>query len=427
MKKLWYFFKASALFVLTFAMLTYWDDDYEYMKQNAAILEQKVTVQKPDWSVKEVPSWAVDPTRDKIKNEQSWKFETSKEISARAEKEFQQKEAQEKAKADSDSSKKADTQKSASSKSDSSWWSSSSQPTKTTQKACKKYQDKAWAEYKTYCSNITFCDWQYAPKNEWQNILKIEQIPFLPVPNGNVISSASDWEYWSMYSNYLTSLLWADASMPNIWAKPLEQAKNLYIETQNAIYNCAVLEAKLKIWKNIIELMKSDKSSNIVSKIERLNDDINQEIQKKNCNKPSAEKKDAYRTILLKNITFHYCNYRHYLNYLSSFPDENILSSTTISSKVQRPWDDKMSTVNMANFSKLQTNTIKKEIAHERQVYLMSVSTFSEFENTYGAHILLTLIFDDYNNIRKNLSKLLNPISQLVYKIPQAQCQSWCK
>jgi hypothetical protein len=36
-------------------------------------------------------------------------------------------------------------------------------------------------------------------------------------------------------------------------------------------------------------------------------------------------------------------------------------------------------------------------------------------------HIMLLFIEDDYILLRTNLSKLLNPISQLAYKIPQAQ------
>ncbi len=304
-------------------------------------------------------------------------------------------------------------------------------------KACAKYKDVS-EEYKSYCESIWFCENMYSPTTKWENFLKLDQIPFLPIPdkkavqkimedskenwnfknNDKVFFSVSDW-YWALLTDFVDKLP-SISGDNNIWSTPLDQAKNVYVKVQNALYNCAVLEAKLKITDKILQIMKTDTTSNVVSKIEQAKENINSEISQRWCNKAPAEWKKSYREMLLNNVTYHYCNYKNYLNYLLNYSDYNLVNPS-LSSKVKRPWDDKMSTADALKFSSKQTISIQEEITHAKQVYNMSVSTFSEFENTYWLHILLTLIYDDYANIRTNLWKLLNPISQLAYKIPQAQ------
>ncbi|HBY75012.1 TPA: hypothetical protein DEG21_04005 [Patescibacteria group bacterium] len=66
---------------------------------------------------------------------------------------------------------------------------------------------------------------------------------------------------------------------------------------------------------------------------------------------------------------------------------------------------------------------IQNEITHSKDVYEQSLVAFNEFENTYPSHIILLFIYSEYIEIRNNLNKFLSPISQLMYKIPQAQKQ----
>lgn len=316
---------------------------------------------------------------------------------------------------------KEETKDTVSASTESSWnsWNSSSSSTsseKTSQKSCEKYKDKADQDYKDYCSNIASCE-AYNPTKSWLWIIKIQTIPFTPVMTQWSAAWISIDAYWELYRNYLTSI--EQNNSPYLWVRPLEQAKVVYTETQNAIYNCAVLRTKLKVWESILQLIKNNDTSNITQKINSQNKTINKEILDKKCN-PPWNKTASYNQVLIENITYHYCNYRFYLNYLSVFPTYNV-SQSTISNKVQKPGQDRYNTANALTNLKKQSNLVAKEIEHSKQIYNISFSAFSELESTYGLHIMLLLIYDDYVQIKKNFSKILNPISQLVYKIPQAQ------
>jgi hypothetical protein len=301
---------------------------------------------------------------------------------------------------------------------------------------CDDDKKLSWdSNFERYCSDVWACE-NYNPTNKWENILKIQKIPFDRVfkdwamevaPNAaaaavdNALSEKDS--SFEDYNTYLTKL-WL-VNLPYIGTKPLEKAKSIYLETQNAVYNCAVLEAKLKVGKNIIKFIKDKDWSNIKSAIESQNKNIETEISKRNCN--SLWNSDvSYREALLDNVTYHYCNYRFYLNYLANFPEYNMMNSS-ISSAAKRPSQANKEAAALSKNTTKQTGAVIKEIAHSKEVYNLSFSAFSEFENTYWLHVMLLFILDDYQKYKENLWKVLNPISQLVYKIPQAQCQSGCK
>lgn len=203
-------------------------------------------------------------------------------------------------------------------------------------------------------------------------------------------------------------------------------SKYVYVETQNAIYNCAVLQVKYKIGNSILESLENNKESNIVQKIESLNENIKQEFENRNCNTLSKMQEASFKKILLDNSTYHYCNFRMYLNYLSNFPQYNIVNKRNVTSRTIRPADNKKNSTSLAENVKLQKVNMEKEVLHAKQVYNQAFYAFSELENTYGIHLMLTFIYDDYITMKNDLGRLLNPLSQLAYKIPQAQCKSGC-
>ncbi|MDD2566064.1 MAG: hypothetical protein PHZ26_05180 [Candidatus Gracilibacteria bacterium] len=285
-------------------------------------------------------------------------------------------------------------------------------------KSCDNYKDIADDDYNTYCKYIESCE-IYNPTKLGLGIIKIQTIPFTPVMRQGSAAGVSVDAYGELYKAYLTSI--KQNNTPYLGVKPLEQAKVVYTETQNAIYNCAILRTKLKIGKSILELIKNNDTSNITQKINSQNATIEKELSDNNCN-PQGKIDTSLKKVLLENFTYHYCNYRFYLNYLSTFPTYNI-SESQISNKVQKPGQDRYNTANALTNLRKQSNLVIKEIEHSKQIYNISFSAFSELENTYGLHILLLLIYDDYVQIKKNFSKILNPISQLMYKIPQAQAQ----
>jgi hypothetical protein len=97
------------------------------------------------------------------------------------------------------------------------------------------------------------------------------------------------------------------------------------------------------------------------------------------------------------------------------------VNAPPISWNIITPWQERKNLGQMASNIFKQSDAVAKEMRHSKQVYNQSFSSFSEFENTYWLHIMLMFIHDDYILLRKNLSDLLSPISQLAYKIPQAQ------
>jgi spore coat polysaccharide biosynthesis predicted glycosyltransferase SpsG len=96
------------------------------------------------------------------------------------------------------------------------------------------------------------------------------------------------------------------------------------VETQNAVYNCAVMQAKIKVIEGILKYVKSSDSSNIKTKMESQMQSLKTEINKRECNDATASVNKSYKEILLRGITYNYCNYRFYLNYLSIFPQYNV-------------------------------------------------------------------------------------------------------
>jgi hypothetical protein len=75
-------------------------------------------------------------------------------------------------------------------------------------------------------------------------------------------------------------------------------------------------------------------------------------------------------------------------------------------------WVDKMS---MA---------VSTEVAKSKKVYTQALAAYTEMERTYLAHILLVVIRDDYIQLRTHLRDLLNPISQIFYKIQNSQSKN---
>lgn len=289
-------------------------------------------------------------------------------------------------------------------------------------KSCEKYKNDvnfSDKDYIEYCKWLEWCRTNFNPNKIWVNLLKIQVIPF--VPNLQIKETqGSDNLLW-FYSQYYKDISLGFAPYTTWW--PLERARTAYTETQNAIYNCAIIYTKIKVWNNIIRLIPNNSwFSNISKKIQLQNENLSNELKKRNCNE-IWNTTIPYNEVLLNNMTFHYCNYRLYLQYLSKFAINNIEPTWWISTKVKSVWQDKYDTNKAMERIKVSKNVVQSEINHIKEVYNMSFNWFNELEATYGSHIMLQFIYDDYVQIRDNLAKLLSPISQLAYKIPHAQKQ----
>lgn len=285
-----------------------------------------------------------------------------------------------------------------------------------------------WTEqFKNYCQKIIDekqCE-KYNPVDNGESLLKIERIPFVETRLDNYIDTDPSV---SFYNDYL-SKVWASDIPDLIFAKwPFEKSKVLYRETVNSVFNCAILKSKLKTWESIVKYIKKwDRSSNMVAKIQKQNDDIRSMIWEYKCTTAKLEWKEfSYKKTLVNNVTYHYCNYRYYLDYLKEFYRNNVWDK--IKEVNKEAWTDTWTIVSTTE--KLKDDIVKdefkisNEINHSKTVYEQSLIAFNEFENTYPSHVVLLFIYSEYIEIRNNLNKFLNPLSQLFYKIPQAQKQT---
>jgi len=63
---------------------------------------------------------------------------------------------------------------------------------------------------------------------------------------------------------------------------------------------------------------------------------------------------------------------------------------------------------------------IQTEIENTNKAFPVVFKAYSEYENNITAHVLLELLREDYNLLRENFHKSINPINQVVYKISNA-------
>lgn len=64
---------------------------------------------------------------------------------------------------------------------------------------------------------------------------------------------------------------------------------------------------------------------------------------------------------------------------------------------------------------------IQNEITRAESTLPKALTTYREMQRTYGVHILLVMILDDYMTLRNNLDLYLANISQLFEKAHNAQ------
>ena len=124
--------------------------------------------------------------------------------------------------------------------------------------------------------------------------------------------------------------------------------------------------------------------------------ELTKQIKDNNCASFTKDDKNVtFKMILLDNVTYQNCIYSNYLNYLYDYTQDNVKLGT-YDSMIQSSFSGSKMVPNtdtipnlMQNFS----NKIDLEEIHSKTVYNQSLIAYSEFENTYGLHILLLLIY----------------------------------
>jgi hypothetical protein len=208
--------------------------------------------------------------------------------------------------------------------------------------------------------------------------------------------------------------------------KTLEGARIMYRTRLNSLFACGIIASRIDSIKTLKELI-SKKIKNKDSEIyQKLRKEVEKLEKKNNELKCNVEKSDGKKEEMIVNIinssSHQYCHYRHYLNYLESNISD-INQAQTIESGIGEGDGTSIST-NMSSWvasSNRYSLDITREITRADTTLPKAIRSWAEMDQTYGVHILLTLIYDDYIRLRTTLSNYMNISSQLYQKVNNAQ------
>jgi hypothetical protein len=207
------------------------------------------------------------------------------------------------------------------------------------------------------------------------------------------------------------------------WFKSLEVARIGYRSNMNALFACAVISSRIEILTDLQELISkkiNPKNSEILKDLEKKGKKLWETASVLKCN---PVKKTEMMIGLVNTATHQYCHYRHYLNYLDSNITANLRDTQEIERRIWLGSGTQIATNTneWANISPRYPKDLAGEIVRADTTLPKAIKSLQEMDQTYGAHILLTLIYDDYIRLRKTLSAYMNQSSQLYQKAYNAQ------
>lgn len=197
--------------------------------------------------------------------------------------------------------------------------------------------------------------------------------------------------------------------------KPLKSAVINYKENMNSIYKCAMINSQ----NNSIKFLKDRLLKNLDWEIKKqIEPKLESLLNKLDIVNKSSDCKWIWKEIynkyfILNQVTYETCRYNFYMEYLKSYYWE-LDNAIDI-------WDrDSVSITEVSSSSSKIIDAIDDEINHAYKIFPIVFNSYSEFENNYPIHFMLTIIKDDYIALRDKLYKALSPINQVVYKISNA-------
>ncbi len=211
--------------------------------------------------------------------------------------------------------------------------------------------------------------------------------------------------------------------------KSLHEVQETYKTNMNSIYKCVLIDIQER-WLEYLEKVISSTDKTWLIKKE-LSPKISSEKAKLKSKKSALKcwwlSDDNSTSTLIKKevldqVTFEYCKYNFYLLYLKE--DYYKYTKNILWLKEEELNDSSSSkSVEISNIA-IQFSNINAEINTEiikiQKVFPLAYYAYSEYEDNYLLHLLLTLIKQDYVLVRDQLSKVLWPINQVAYKIKDA-------
>ncbi len=283
-----------------------------------------------------------------------------------------------------------------------------------------------WQTYEEYTAQAgQFCD--DTTKLWWTSNTLVPKIDY-PELNAQAVNSAMEkWKSSTELGTNEILRLKTDLDPITIGEysgfKTLEVARIGYRTRMNSAFTCAVVSSRQK---TITELQKiiatkiKTKNYEIVKKLELEWDKLVRESNKLKCH---PTENIEMITNLVNTTTRQYCHYRHYLGYLDSSINANLRDIQVIEQKIGK-WSGTQiakTTEEWTQIAPRYPRDLANEILRADTTLPKAIRTFQEMDQTYGAHILLTFIYNDYIELRKSLSNYMNISSQLYQKAHNAQ------
>ncbi len=222
--------------------------------------------------------------------------------------------------------------------------------------------------------------------------------------------------------------VWSTRLLSSNILDPFKKVQKIYKTNMNSIYKCVLLDIQER-WLGFLEqVISASDPTNLIGK--ELNTKISSEKIKVKTKKKALKclwkwedksKEQLVKKEVLNQVSLEFCTYSYYLLYLKEYytntkpvlwlPDEDTSSSSD---------NEKMEINDVTNNSTFLIDSIDDELIRINKVFPLAYYAYSEYEDNYVLHLLLTLIKQDYVLVREQLAKVLWPINQLAYKIKDA-------
>lgn len=207
--------------------------------------------------------------------------------------------------------------------------------------------------------------------------------------------------------------------------KTLEVARLQYRASMDSLFSCALITSRLRILDDLraqISQTFSETNSEIKQQMDRERNRLERESGNLNCNSDDISGTDTLKA-LTNSATRQYCHYRYYLTYLDTQLEQNRTNIETIEQNIGTGdgTQKAVTTEDWMNSYNNYKNAINTEISRADSSLPRAFRAFRDMEQAYPAHLLLTIIYDDYIRLRKNLSRYMNASSQLYLKAFNAQ------
>jgi flagellar biosynthesis chaperone FliJ len=208
----------------------------------------------------------------------------------------------------------------------------------------------------------------------------------------------------------------------------LEVAKISHREKMNKAFASAIILTRLEILDTMRKTLSeklgknfSEISSKIDREAEKLTQLLNQKWWKTETTKETAI---LARDRMVQTVMIEHCSYQQYLSYIRANIEANDRAITELENSIRTNPENRYVPQTIAGFRQSVSSrrtAIDQEIVRSENTIKKAIYAFKSMEQSYAAHILLVIIYDDYARLRQNLITYFNANTQYFEKAYNAQ------